>query len=326
MINHNNDLHISSAIDIYLNWKATHTNKAVYPYKVRLKHFSNFIQTIYPCGNINLIRGDDIVAYHKQMKHKYSDATIAYSARILRNFFDFFKGRNITHLNPKEIRSVRYLNKQKDVVSENEVQLMIDQLDGAFVGDLQKELVIRLLWDTGMRVGELLDLKLSDINHQNDQGLRTASLKTKKSYRYNLVVWRKSTDDILNTYLGWRLSVNPDNPFLIIPTSSRYKSSHALSPRSVQRWIKMLSKKAGIQKQLTPHSFRHGRAHYILDKDGSAVDVQAILRHKNLHSSLNYMQLNPHQYLKTASKYLDAGISKELFGMKVISTNLVSDN
>ena len=76
-----------------------------------------------------------------------------------------------------------------------------------------------------------------------------------------------------------------------------------------------------LDKNLTPHSFRHGKAHYVLDNGGDIHDVQAVLRHRNLNSSLNYTQLNRKKYLKTAGKFL--GLPKKSL---VIHKGLEMDN
>ena len=96
---------IDKAIEEYLLWKQSHTTTACKQYQVRLKdlvaHFGNNRE-------LASISGNDIVQYHNQMTSRgYSLTTVAYSARILKNFIDFWKGRGMTSLNPKEIIPIR---------------------------------------------------------------------------------------------------------------------------------------------------------------------------------------------------------------------------
>lgn len=299
----NESITLQESIDIYLEWKKTHTADAYKAYRIRLEQFVSFIEI----QKLHLadITGDDITAFHNKMLENFSSATVAYSARILRNYFLFWQGRGKTKLNPKEIIPIRFINADKDVVEKEDFEEMTDLLDENYVDDLQKKLVLHLLWDTGMRISELLDLKLSDIGEKGESGLRTAKVKTRKTMRYNLVVWGASTDDLLIRYLSWRVQTDHPSDKLFIATHKKYHKDKAIAPRTVQRWVKQLASDAMLDKNLTPHSFRHGKAHYMLDKGASAVDVQAVLRHRNLNSSLNYMQLNQKQYLKTTSKFLD---------------------
>ncbi len=300
---HNELITLQESIDIYLNWKKTHTADAYKAYRVRLEQFASFFQSHKP--NLQDIRGDDISHYHNAMLEKFSPATVAYSARILRNYFLFWQGRGKTQLNPKEIIPIRFINADKDIVEKEDLEEMTSLLDESYTDDLQKKLILHLLWDTGMRISELLDLKLSDIQQKAESGLRSAKVKTRKTMRYNLVVWGAQTDVLLIRYLAWRIQIDHANEKLFISTHGRNRQGEAITPRTVQRWVKQLSKEAMLDKNLTPHSFRHGKAHYMLDNGANAVEVQAVLRHKNLNSSLNYMQLNQKQYLKTTSKFLD---------------------
>lgn len=288
---------ITDSIQIYLNWKQTHTSAAFTNYKVRLEQFMAFVS---PKTTLSQINGDDIVAYHRSLEDRYSLNTISYSARILKNFFWFWHGRGMTMFNPKEIIPIRYVSADKEIVTADDLEDMTSLLGVDTIGDLQKKLIIHLLWDTGMRISELLDIKISDINEQGKDGLRTAKVRTRKSMRYNLVVWGSDTNDLLNRYLGIRLCMETSTPNLLVNP----KTGKVFTPRSIQRWINELADLAMLDKTITPHSFRHGKANYILDQGGSVRDVSALLRHVKPESSFQYMQLSQKRYEDVARKYL----------------------
>lgn len=288
---------IENAIQIYLDWKKSHTTVAYLRYKVRLEHFINFIM---PKSCLQDITGDDIVAYHQSMESFYSRSTIAYSARILKNFFYFWHGRRETNFNPKEIIPIRFISADKDIVTFDDFEDMNDLLDERYLSDLQKKLVLNLLWDTGMRISELIELKLSSISSQGADGLRSAKVRSRKSMRYDLVVWGLDTNDLLNKYLGIRLCMKTNTDDLFV----NRKTGKPFTVRSLQRWIKDIAELASIDKDITPHSFRHGKANYILDQGGSVRDVSAILRHVKPESSFHYLQLSVEKYKIVASKYL----------------------
>lgn len=289
---------IEKAIQIYLQWKESHTNIAYKRYRVRLEHFLNYIS---PKSCLADITGDDVVAYHKSMEATYSRTTIAYSARILRNFFYFWHGRRETHFSPREIIPIRFVTADKAIVTKADFEDMNDVLGATSIKDLQKKLILNLLWDTGMRISELLELKLSSISEQGSDGLRTAKVRSRKSMRYNLVVWGVNTNELLHQYLGVRLVMDTQSDVLFI----NQRTGKPFTARSVQRWIKQLAKEASIDKEITPHSFRHGKANYILDQGGNVRDVSAILRHVRPESSFHYMQLSQRGYQDIAKKYLN---------------------
>lgn len=289
---------IQKALQIYLNWKDSHTNVAYTRYKVRLEQFLQFIS---PKSCLEDISGDDVVDFHKSMETTYSKSTIAYSARILKNFFWFWHGRGETNLNPKEIIPIRFVSADKDIVTKHDFEDMDDLLENDNLEDLQKKLVLNLLWDTGMRISELLDIKLSDISSQKNNGLRTSKIRSRKTMRYNLVVWGHKTNDLLNRYLGLRLCMEHSSHDLLL----NRKTGKTFTSRSVQRWIKDLAEMASIDKNITPHSFRHGKANYILEQGGNVRDVSAVLRHIRPESSFHYLQLSEERYIETAQKYLN---------------------
>ncbi len=288
---------LHTAIQTYLNWKESHTNCAYIAYKSRLDGFMEFIGSEIHLDTIN---GDHVVAFHKSLEGKYSLATIAYSARILRNFFWFWKGRGYSNLNPKEIIPIRFAYADKDIVTKDDFEELTMVLDERYANDLVKKLVLHLLWDTGTRVSELLDIKLSSISKQGDNGLRHAKIKTRKNMKYNLVVWGADTNELLNRYLGIRLCMDTESDHLLINP----KTGKPYTARSIQRWMKEITAMTLIGKNITPHSFRHGKANNILEGGGGMRDVSAILRHTSLQSSITYVQLCATRYQETAGKFL----------------------
>lgn len=288
---------IDKAIEIYLQWKQAHTNVAYDRYSVRLKHFKRFVGESI---EIQKITGNDIIRFHNQMELSYSLGTVAYSTRILKNFFEFWKGRDQLLLNPKEIIPIRYTSADREILTFEDFEDLNLALDEDTIKGLQQKLVINLLWDTGMRVSELCDMKLQDIGKIEQNGLRTAKVRTRKTMRYNLVVWGVETNRLLNKYLTQRILVDAKEDKLLLNP----KTEKGYTPRTMQRWMKEICSAAMLEKDISPHCLRHSKAHAILDAGGNIRDVQALLRHVKPESSFNYLQLNATRYLQVASKYL----------------------
>jgi len=300
-------MNLEKAIQIYLKWKKSHTTVAYDRYKVRLDKFSKFLVSTDK-NLLSDITGDDIVDYHEAMgMADYSDATIAYSARILRNFFWFWHGRGETKFSPKEIIPIRFVNADKDIIDEADFEILNALLGTETIADIQKKLVINLLWDTGVRISELLDIKISNISKQGNKGLRSAKVRTRKSMRYNQVVWGAETNTILNNYLGIRMCMESESDHLFINP----KTQKPFTARSVQRWVNTLCEEAQLDKNYTPHSFRHGKANNILDQGGNMRDVSVILRHVKPESSFAYTHLCVKRHQKLAGKFMARSIEEE---------------
>ena len=290
---------IDKAIEEYINWKGIYSPSGAMRYKPRLKHFSSTIAK----NELHEITTEDVIRFHKTMELKnYSRATIAYSLTIIKNFFLFWKERGEQVPNPKEIKSISFVTRMKPVVSSEDFDKLSGALNEYKLDDLMIKLVLHLLWDTGMRVSELTDLNLSDLQEPSAEGIRTAQIVSKKSSRYNLVAWSSRTDRLLNLYLGVRLDHHINQDALFINT--KRKRAMRITRRTVQRWVKIAAQKAGISKAITPHSFRHGKAHYMLNNGANIRDVQAVLRHVNPVTTFHYLSLNQKQFIDVAGKHL----------------------
>lgn len=266
-------MNLKKGIEVYLQWKSSYASIAASRYCVRLRGFKEYLGKE---TSLKSITGEQVTHYHLFMEKQYSAATVAYSARILKNFFDFWKERGEAKLNPKEIIPARFISPDKEAVTQEDLEDMCDLLDEGYFDDLVKKLTLNLLWDTGMRVSELCDIKIEQIKKNEANNLWYAKVRSRKSMRYNLVVWSKTTNDLLTKYLSIRLGMDASNDHLIIGSK---RTGKGITTRTVQRWIKKLAADAMLDKAITPHSFRHGKAHDMLDQGANIRDVQAILRH-----------------------------------------------
>lgn len=302
---------LKNAIEIYLDWKKTHALQAPSRYAIRLNQFSEYLGKDILLENIT---GDDIVRYHRYLENstyynnevmskKYSLTTIAYSTVILKNFFMFWKGRGKTFVNHKELLTVRHVIPLKKTVSYEEFTKMSATLNEHYFDELVKKLVIHLLWDTGMRVSELQEIDIADIHEVHPTyGVRSATIRTRKTMRYSLVAWSSETNDLLNKYLGIRLCMNMASDALLV--AGKRRRSRRVNKKTIERWVKSIAVEANISGVITPHSFRHGKAHHMLKNRASITEIAAILRHAKLESCYHYLQLDQEQYLQTASKFL----------------------
>ena len=299
-----NSIPLSEALNIYIDWKATYTHYAHERYKRHLMDFKAFLGENMFLAEITNLHIQKFIHFLKTKPIKnnmrYSDTTISYSINILKNFIEFWKGRGATNLNPKEIQAIRFIKKYKEHCSIDDFEDLCDTLDIRYYEDLVKKLTLHLLWDTGMRVSELIEMNLADIREKGENGLRTAVVRTRKTMRYNLVVWSKQTDELLIRYLAHRLDFASSSDALLI----NRKNKTRYTVKTIQRWIKQMGKDAQLGKEISPHSFRHSRAHYILDNGGNQRDVQAVLRHSNPLSSFHYLSLNEKHFIEIAGKYL----------------------
>lgn len=259
-------------IDEYLEWKGTYTTKAVKSYRLPLERMSEFL-----AKKIEEITSSDIVNFQSHLQKTFKTPTANYTMRTVKNFLDFHNKREA-----KKIRLPRYTSKQHEAITEEEYKKMLAVLDKGEFWQTEKIVIIRLFYETGMRVSELCDLNISDISQER----KTEILTKKSGGKTRTIKWSDETHLLLMKYLGVRLCMNQRPPLFI--SEKRGK----VATRTVERWITQTAKKAGIIRHIVCHSFRHQKAMNILRKGGSVKNVSEILGHSEINpmASFHYLR------------------------------------
>jgi integrase/recombinase XerD len=150
------------------------------------------------------------------------------------------------------------------------------------VADSQRnKLIIRLLADTGIRLGELLGLRASDLEEQG----RERYIKVRgKGARERLVPVAPALFQRLRTYAtrGRPTSTRVERIFVTNRRSPKTKEFEPLKPRSVQNMIHFNAQEAGIERKVHPHLFRHSYATWALRRGMNPLQLQRILGHRDL--------------------------------------------
>lgn len=293
-------LTLGQGIQVYLKWKASYAQSASIRYKIRLDTFADFIGRDI---QLNQITGDQVSNYHTWLQYDkgYAPGTVAFSIRIIKDFIQFWNGRHQTQINIREIRNIRYVTPEKEMLTDDEFYQLTSSLDEHYLEDLLPKLIFHMLWDTGCRVSEVCDLEIGDLIESKVPGLKCAKIRRRKTMRYNIISWGVETNRLLDVYLGHRLGMDVKSDALFL---AKRGSENAITTRTIQRWTLKYTRETLIDKHITPHSFRHSKAHRILNKSQNVRDVQAILGHRNPASSFNYLNLNFDSIIDTSLKYL----------------------
>ncbi|MFA6924723.1 MAG: site-specific integrase [Bacteroidales bacterium] len=285
-------------IEEYLDWKGIHSPKASIAYK------SWLIQFIRVCGSkpIEEYRITDIVYYQKWIKAHYSSYSLEYASVIIKNFFQYFRDQNYTCLPPSLIKRKKGHAKSHRAIKEEEFEKIVSIIPDNDFWNLRDLLVIRMLWDTGVRVSELTDLNVSQIDVEN----LAAVISTKKTANKRIIVWSERTQQLLIKYLTMRSEIpeNKDALALFVGKVNNMSFNPRLSTRSVERIVKYYSNKAGIVERVTPHSFRHGWAHKRRDMNAPLSFIQKGLGHMNPVSTFIYEQYSDMDFERNAKAYL----------------------
>lgn len=147
--------------------------------------------------------------------------------------------------------------------------------------DMRQKLVVTMLYDTGMRVSELVKVKISDFDKRN----HSIIIRNSKGKKTRVVYYGERLREVLKQYCK-ALGYIPKNTLIEnynIPEQS-------LSLRGAQHIVREVVKRSGIKKKISPHSLRHTFAVHYLNFGGSIFRLQKLLGHEYITTTLNYLK------------------------------------
>lgn len=218
----------------------------------------------------------------------YTNSSVYLASKALKKFFKSIGLKNEASKisSPKRPKSLpKYLN-------EREIGLMLKK---AKERSLKDYLVLALLAYTGMRVSELCNLKVEDV----DTIRRVIHIRGGKGQKDRIVIIPKHLAEELERYFV-------DNNLISGPLFVG-KNSRGISQRTVQRIVKKYAKEAGISKEVTPHTLRHSFATNMLRRGADIRYIQKLLGHSSLSTTEIYTYVSESDlvniYDKSAPKY-----------------------
>ena len=265
----------------YLNVIKKHSVHTINNYKIDLLEFYEF--------NKKHVRNIDKDIVNKYMKYLYdknmSKATISRKLSSLRSFYNYLYKKDIILCNYfLMIKNPRKDNGLPKFVKDVEIDKMFSIPDVRNPLGQRNLLIIRMLYSTGVRVSELVNIKISDI----DINERTIKIFGKGS-KERIVVFGNNTKEILKIYLNnGRYTLNNRNSEYLFLN----KDGNKLSDRYVRKIIDDIIFKASLQIHVSPHMLRHTFATDMLNNGADLVSVKDLLGHESLNTTSIYTHVS----------------------------------
>lgn len=283
--------------------------KTCYTYERDVRQFFLYLQR----DEISSVTNDDIEEYFIAISATHSPKSRQNKANSLRGFFKYWFAKREVDVAYELITGPRKIPEpQPNVITHEQFDLIDEFLDEDEYYQLTQKLIFNLLWNTGMRIGELLSINVADINLQE----RHLTIRSLKSKRLRVVVWNEACHQLLVKYLGVRICLNQAPELFHTPLGTRNHRRTRLTSRSVQRWCKLLASELGFP--INPHAFRHGRGHYILQSGGGRENIQVALGHVSMESTHHYTRLNAQEQIRLQRPFLP--VKRKLGKHRRIST------
>ena len=235
--------------------------------------------------NTNDIR-NHLAHYHET--HSVSKVTIDNVRRILSSFFSWLEDEDHILKSPvRRIKKVKTSKIVKETYSDEALEIMRDNCDN--IRDLA---MIDILSSTGMRVGELVNLNISDIDFNNRECIVLG-----KGDKERIVYFDARTKVHLRNYLDSR---EDDNPALFV---TLIKPFERLMISGVEIRLRELGRRLNISK-VHPHKFRRTLATRAIDKGMPIEQVQQLLGHQKIDTTLEYAMVNQNNVKMSHRKFI----------------------
>lgn len=243
---------------------------------------------------LNRYQGDD--------GREISKTTQNYHLIALRSFLKYLARRDIDTLAPEKIELASSKRPQVSFLTPEEVTALFDATDTANIIGLRDKAILELLFSTGLRVSELVNLNIESINlDKGEFSIRGKGQKDRPVY---------ISDSAKLAMLEYLKTRKDDNEALFVQAGKSKNSDEAsisrLTPRTIQRIVGRYRKKAGITKHVTPHTLRHSFATDLLGNGADLRSVQSLLGHANIATTQIYTHVTDPQ-LKEIHKQFHSG-------------------
>ncbi len=225
-----------------------------------------------------------------------SESTRTRMLASIRNFYRYLVAQKLVKINPTDgIRLKKAEQKLPGVMEANEVMLLLSQPNGGDYKCIRDKAMLELLYATGMKVSELMDLSLSDINLQ----VGIVHLKNSKCERI-VPLYPGAIKAVQNYLRNVRPIIVLDEDCDALFTNM---NGQPMSRQGFWKIIKYYADKAGIKKDITPHTLRHSFAAHLLENGAQLKDIQEMLGHADISSTQIYAQFVKSKYTQSYARF-----------------------
>ncbi|MDR0823344.1 MAG: site-specific tyrosine recombinase XerD [Endomicrobium sp.] len=226
----------------------------------------------------------DITDFLWDMKvKKFKPRSIYRMTESIRQFYKYLQIEELIEDNPTEFLAIPKIPEDlPKLLSFDEVEALLTSVNKSDIQNIRNRAMLELLYACGIRVSELVNLRFSNINLE-ENFIRIIG----KGSKERIVPFGDTAKRHLKTYLRARKSHSNINDFLFISRLGKKMSRIAFWQQ-----LKQIAAQAGIQKNITPHTLRHSFASHLLSKGADIRFVQEMLGHSSIASTQIYTHVS----------------------------------
>lgn len=263
----------------YLLIDKKYSNNTILSYMNDLNNFQKFIKK-----DMTKINKNDILKFIEFERKTKDSKTIAHSLTVIRNFYNFLLIENIIEENPtSKIDSPKLKKSLPTVLSKEEIDNLLNiELNDKY--DYRDKAMLELMYATGMRISELINITIEDINLVN-----SCVIVNGKGNKERKIPFDEITTYYLEKYINEyrKQFIKKPNNYLFLNCFGE-----RISRQSFFKTIKALAIKKNIHKNFSPHTLRHSFATHMVENGADLRSVQMLLGHSDISTTQIYTNIS----------------------------------
>lgn len=305
----------NEAIVKFNAWRNFSVKKnTVASYRIHLNYLCLYLHN----PEIEAITYEDIIGYLKGMEDLDWDAnSFMVKCIAFRKFFEFLRLQKLQVLDPQLIpipdRDYKF---PRILLEENYYKLLaVIPDDSKDPRHIRNKAIVNLFWDAGLRLGELLDINMKDINLE-DMSALIKTEKAKSLHPIRRIFWTASTHENLKKWIDKRKHLenvvkhfDPDALFISV---TGIKAGRRLKKSGVGEMLRRYSHEGGLPEICNPHSFRHHYGRDLAEKGANNSVISSLMGHATIQSSQVYTVLTSKRWKNNMPNLNDSDWLKAL--------------
>ena len=271
------------------------SNNTEMSYKRDLLKVCHFMQE-RGINSAKAVNEQDLKAYiHVLEEQKLAAATVSRNIASIKAFFLYlFSEGKIQNDAALCLKAPKIEKKMPEILTMGEVSALLEQANGDSPKEIRDKAMLELLYATGIRVTELISLKVSDVN------LPMHFIMCRDPHKERMIPFGTQAHDALERYLGGvRAEMVEDKSSEILFANC---SGKPMSRQGFWKLIKFYAKKAGITADITPHTLRHSFAAHLVENGADLKSVQEMLGHSDISTTQIYANMNHNRIREVYAK------------------------
>ena len=278
------DVEILRSFEDYLRNQKKVSDNTLLSYLRDVNRFQSYIYSQLGL-EIMRVKDDDVANYIQSLRREgRSAATLSRTVASIKCLYEQLVCEGRVPINPaRNVELEKQPRKLPEILSSKEVELFLEQPDPSDMKGIRDRAMLELLYATGMRVSELITLDIDDVN------LSVVIIRCRSKEKERVIPMYSMAVKAISDYIEKvRMSMiaDADEEALFVNMNGE-----RMSRQGFWKIVKTYQKKAGITKEITPHTLRHSFAAHLLENGADLHSIQEMLGHSDLSSTQIYAKI-----------------------------------